>query len=212
MAIEIEDVRAAVQALRAAGEAITVTAVRGKLGRGSNSTIAPLLRVVRDAEDTGSEDGVLFMDAERAPAEVMDRIVAAARKAGEEAFRAIADPLELRIATANANLARERQNIRSDMDQVLADARDARDRALALEAELRQARDQIAAAEGARQRAQDELKSDQLRRTIEVDALNRQLLSTQGDLKTAQTRIESLLSEAGELRGKLAASTKGDEA
>ncbi|WP_162851365.1 DNA-binding protein [Panacagrimonas perspica] len=204
----IKDVADAVAALEAAGISVSASSVRERLGRGSFSTIAPLLRAVRDQQQPGGKASAPLAIERDVPAAVIEQIAAAARKAGEEAYKALAASLEVKIAEVTANVGQERQIMRSDMDQVLADARDARERAQAVEGELREARERLTAVDSERLRAQEQLHGEQIRRATETESLARELAAAQMELKAARARIEALSAEAGELRGRLGASER----
>ena len=209
--VTLQDVEQAVAQLEAAGLPVSVASVRGQLGRGSATTITKLLRDVREARSRGDE---LPDELDRAspPAGVIDKIAAAARAAGIEAFVAIAEPINQQILAARAEIENERASMKADMAQVLADAGEAVEAAEALRLELVavQALHATASAELLAVRKQlDERasaeKTESERRAAEVAQLRQQLDNAQAEGRRAQDKAEAAIAESAELRGRLAA-------
>lgn len=202
MAITIEDVRAAFSTLKTKGEKATVANVRARLGRGSFNTLGPLVRAVKDEEAATAAEARLQID-DDVPAEVVAKIVEAARTAGAEAYRAMVAPLEARIRETKAFVASERTAMRFDLDQMLAESSDANERAEKLQIELITSREalasttaQLAAALEQQRTAADHHKEELNRALAQGDKF-------QVELSSARSRVEALLVELGELRGQL---------
>lgn len=211
--VTLEDVKIAVGQLESLGSSVSVASVRGHLGRGSATTITRHLREVREAK--ARERLLEPLNPDDVSPEIVERITAAAKAAGIESFRAIAEPLNRKIEEAKAALAAERQTMQQDMAQVVAESYDATERLDILQRETSEAirREAAALAElaSARDQLQKLLSERQLereRQTEELSTLRQYLTEAQSENRRVQERVEVAIGEAAELRGRLAASTE----
>ena len=211
--VTLEDVKAAVAQLEAREMSVSVANVRGHLGRGSSTTVTKHLREVREAK--AREKLLEPLNPDDVSPTIVEKISAAAKVAGIESFRAIAEPLNRKIEEARAALDAERQTMHQDMAQVLAEANDAIERAEILQREMTDGvrREAAALAELSGLREQFERQnidhaSERQRHTEELATLRQYLSEAQGENRRVQERIEAAVSEASELRGRLAVSTE----
>lgn len=211
--VTLEDVKVAVAQLEALKLSVSVASVRGHLGRGSSTTITRHLREVREAK--AREKLLEPLNPDDVSPTIVEKITAAAKAAGIESLRAIAEPLNRKIEEARAVLDAERQTMQQDMAQVLVESNDATERAENLQremedgirreaatlAELSSLREQL-------ERQNTERSTERQRHAEELATLREYLNEAQGENRRVQERIEVAISEAAELRGRLAVSNE----
>lgn len=211
--VTLEDVRAAVAQLEALNLSVSVANVRGHLGRGSSTTITRHLREVREAK--AREKLLEPLNPDDVSPTIVEKITAAAKAAGIESFRAIAEPLNRKIEEARAVLDTERQTMQQDMAQVLVESNDAIERAENLQREMADGIRREAATIAELSSLREQMERQNIERDVErqrhaedLAALRQYLSEAQEENRRVQERIEVAVSEAAELRGRLAVSTE----
>jgi len=220
--VSLEDVRGAVADLEAAGRRPSVAAIGVHLGRGSSSTITKHWRTIREEREAAVAGSATAPD--HSPAdEILEQLSKVSRDAALALYQVLAAPLREEASRMREQLAREREEMNDEIDQVMLQANEATERAVLADRELLDSRslqaglqERLTAAmaelEAQRERHASELaRADQHRQELaEAHARQIQLLTVQlaegreRELAAAQ-RLETLVAEAGELRGQVAA-------
>ena len=216
--VGVEDVRRAAAELGEAGEGVSAAKIRGHLGRGSMTTITRLLREIRSREPR--RDALpLEMDLATVPKEVSEGLSEAIQIATLAIYKSIAGPINQQISAAREELDVERDGMKQDVAQILAESNDIKELADRQREELARSNEALmtATSELASIKREVELKNaatvaDRARHETEVAALREQMSAASTEHRNLQTRLEKVLTEAGELRGRLAAMAPSENA
>lgn len=211
--VNIQDVKKAALELSESGESISAAKIRGNLGRGSMTTITRFLREIRNG-DAKRDLTPPEMDMSVVPKDFAEDLSEAIQAAALSIYKAIAGPVNRQIKTARDDIDLEREAMKQDVDQVLAESNDIKDVADRLRDELALSKEALGAviAELASVRRELVLKdaatiTERARHEDELAALKHQFASASSEHRNVQSRMEAMLAEAGELRGRLSAMT-----
>ena len=206
-----DDVAAAKQELEAAGQSVSVARVIAHLGRGSSSTVTPLLRAIREDDKAASPPAA---PAEPVPEEVVAKLTEIARASALSMYRVIAEPVEALGRAKDAALAEDRKEMQADVDQALSELAQANTRIEEMDqqlsnrtAKLAETAERLAGAEEAARRAGDrheqELQRERDERAATTEILQGQLQQLREDLQRERDATNMVRELADRLSGQL---------
>ncbi len=135
------DVAAAKQQLEAANQNVSVASIIAHLGRGSSSTVTPLLRKIREQ---AKADAPPPKTGEPVPEDVIAKLTDLAKANALAMYQLIAEPVAALARSKDLEVAAERKDMQAEVDQALAELAQATSRIGELEGQASRSTSRIA--------------------------------------------------------------------